>query len=171
MALKRILVTGGAGFIGSAVVRHIIENTNDSVVVVDKLTYAGNVESLAPVANSERYAFEQVDICDRAELDRLFFQYQPDIVMHLAAESHVDRSIDGPAAFIETNIVGTYTLLEAARHYWQVLPEEKKRHFVSITSPQMKCMVIWKVQMISLLKPHLMRQVVLIQRLKHQVTI
>ena len=129
MALRRILVTGGAGFIGSAVVRHIIDNTNDSVVVVDKLTYAGNLESLAPVANSERYAFEQVDICDRAALDSLFAQYQPDIVMHLAAESHVDRSIDGPAAFIETNIVGTYTLLEAARHFWSVLPEDKKAAF------------------------------------------
>ena len=129
MALRRILVTGGAGFIGSAVVRHIIDNTNDSVVVVDKLTYAGNLESLAPVANSERYAFEQVDICDRATLDSLFAQYQPDIVMHLAAESHVDRSIDGPAAFIETNIVGTYTLLEAARHFWSVLPEDKKAAF------------------------------------------
>ncbi|WP_368879721.1 dTDP-glucose 4,6-dehydratase [Proteus mirabilis] len=129
MALRRILVTGGAGFIGSAVVRHIIDNTNDSVVVVDKLTYAGNLESLAPVANSERYAFEQVDICDRAALDSLFAQYQPDIVMHLAAESHVDRSIDGPAAFIETNIVGTYTLLEAARHFWSELPEDKKAAF------------------------------------------
>lgn len=129
MALRRILVTGGAGFIGSAVVRHIIDNTNDSVVVVDKLTYAGNLESLAPVANSERYAFEQVDICDRAALDSLFAQYQPDIVMHLAAESHVDRSIDGPAAFIETNIVGTYTLLEAARHFWSVLSEDKKAAF------------------------------------------
>lgn len=142
MALRRILVTGGAGFIGSAVVRHIIDNTNDSVVVVDKLTYAGNLESLAPVANSERYAFEQVDICDRAALDSLFAQYQPDIVMHLAAESHVDRSIDGPAAFIETNIVGTYTLLEAARHFWSVLPEDKKRHFVSTIFQLMKCMAI-----------------------------
>ena len=103
--MKRILVTGGAGFIGSAVVRHIIEGTRDSVVVVDKLTYAGNLESLAGVADNERYAFEQVDICDRAALDRVFAQYQPDFVMHLAAESHVDRSIDGPAAFIETNPV------------------------------------------------------------------
>ncbi|AHG20415.1 dTDP-glucose 4,6-dehydratase [Chania multitudinisentens RB-25] len=127
--MKRILVTGGAGFIGSAVVRHIISNTADSVVVVDKLTYAGNLESLAGVTNSERYAFEQVDICDRAELDRVFAQYQPDVVMHLAAESHVDRSIDGPAAFIETNVVGTYTMLEAARHYWQALVEEKKQGF------------------------------------------
>lgn len=127
--MKRILVTGGAGFIGSAVVRHIISATNDSVVVVDKLTYAGNLESLAGVTNSDRYAFEQVDICDRAELDRVFAQHQPDLVMHLAAESHVDRSIDGPAAFIDTNVVGTYTLLEAARHYWQALGEEKKQGF------------------------------------------
>ncbi|QKJ10797.1 dTDP-glucose 4,6-dehydratase [Yersinia massiliensis] len=129
MALRRILVTGGAGFIGSAVVRHIIDGTSDSVVVVDKLTYAGNLESLAVVAKSERYAFEQVDICDRAELDRVFAQYQPDVVMHLAAESHVDRSIDGPAAFIETNVVGTYTMLEAARHYWQQLSTEAKLAF------------------------------------------
>ncbi|HHL2731103.1 TPA: dTDP-glucose 4,6-dehydratase [Yersinia enterocolitica] len=129
MALRRILVTGGAGFIGSAVVRHIIDGTSDSVVVVDKLTYAGNLESLAVVAHSERYAFEQVDICDRAELDRVFAQYQPDVVMHLAAESHVDRSIDGPAAFIETNVVGTYQMLEAARHYWQPLDAEKKLAF------------------------------------------
>nr|WP_313259414.1 dTDP-glucose 4,6-dehydratase [Serratia bockelmannii] len=127
--MKRILVTGGAGFIGSAVVRHIIEATGDSVVVVDKLTYAGNLESLAVVADSDRYAFEQVDICDRAGLDRVFAQYQPDVVMHLAAESHVDRSIDGPAAFIETNVVGTYTMLEAARHYWQPLTAEKKQAF------------------------------------------
>ncbi|WP_260629423.1 dTDP-glucose 4,6-dehydratase [Serratia liquefaciens] len=127
--MKRILVTGGAGFIGSAVVRHIIEATRDSVVVVDKLTYAGNLESLAVIADSERYAFEQVDICDRAALDRVFAQYQPDVVMHLAAESHVDRSIDGPAAFIETNVVGTYTLLEAARHYWHPLEAEKKQSF------------------------------------------
>ncbi|MFA3780399.1 dTDP-glucose 4,6-dehydratase [Yersinia sp. 1652 StPb PI] len=129
MALRRILVTGGAGFIGSAVVRHIIDDTSDSVVVVDKLTYAGNLESLAVVAQSERYAFEQVDICDRAELDRVFAHYQPDVVMHLAAESHVDRSIDGPAAFIETNVVGTYTMLEAARHYWQQLHAEAKLAF------------------------------------------
>ncbi|MEY4474705.1 MAG: hypothetical protein RL248_472 [Pseudomonadota bacterium] len=127
--MRRILVTGGAGFIGSAVVRYIIDSTPDSVVVVDKLTYAGNLESLAVVAKSGRYAFEQVDICDRAELDRVFAQYQPDVVMHLAAESHVDRSIDGPAAFIETNVVGTYTMLEAARHYWQQLNAEAKRGF------------------------------------------
>ncbi|MDC9593159.1 dTDP-glucose 4,6-dehydratase [Xenorhabdus sp. IM139775] len=124
--MKRILITGGAGFIGSAVVRHIIDQTEDHIVVVDSLTYAGNLESLAPVADHPRYAFEQVDICQRAALDRVFQQYQPDAVMHLAAESHVDRSIDGPAAFIETNIIGTYTLLEAARAFWQQLDQEKQ---------------------------------------------
>jgi dTDP-glucose 4,6-dehydratase len=129
MALKRILITGGAGFIGSALVRYILTETQDSVVIVDKLTYAGNLSSLAPVADSERFAFEQVDICDRAELDRVFKTYQPALVMHLAAESHVDRSIDGPAAFIETNIVGTYTMLEAARYYWQSLADADKCAF------------------------------------------
>ncbi|MTH47574.1 dTDP-glucose 4,6-dehydratase [Intestinirhabdus alba] len=127
--MKRILVTGGAGFIGSAVVRHIINGTPDAVVVVDKLTYAGNLMSLSPVADSDRFAFEQVDICDRATLDRVFQRYRPDCVMHLAAESHVDRSIDGPAAFIETNIVGTYTLLEAARVYWNACGAEEKAAF------------------------------------------
>lgn len=125
----KILITGGAGFIGSALVRHIIGQTLDAVVNVDKLTYAGNLESLADAARSERYAFEQVDICNRAELDRVFRQHRPQAVMHLAAESHVDRSIDGPAAFIETNIVGTYTLLEAARQYWAGLNEEDKAAF------------------------------------------
>ncbi|MCB5161523.1 dTDP-glucose 4,6-dehydratase [Marinomonas algarum] len=125
----KILVTGGAGFIGSAVIRHIIQNTQDSVVNVDKLTYAGNLESLAEVSDNARYAFEQVDICDRAELDRVFSIHQPDAVMHLAAESHVDRSITGPAEFIQTNIVGTYTLLEAARHYWNGLSNEEQQAF------------------------------------------
>lgn len=124
-----ILVTGGAGFIGSAVIRNIIKNTDDSIVNVDKLTYAGNVESLSEIENNERYTFEQVDICNRAELDRVFEQYQPDAVMHLAAESHVDRSIDGPAEFIETNIVGTYQLLEATRQYWNQLDEARKSAF------------------------------------------
>ena len=127
--MKKILVTGGAGFIGSAVVRHIIENAQDSVVNVDKLTYAGNLESLESVENNPRYVFEQVDICDAKALAHVFEQHQPDAVMHLAAESHVDRSIDGPAAFIETNIVGTYTLLEAARAYWNTLNNEKKAAF------------------------------------------
>ncbi|EOJ5817454.1 GDP-mannose 4,6-dehydratase [Escherichia coli] len=127
--MRKILITGGAGFIGSALVRYIINETSDAVVVVDKLTYAGNLMSLAPVAQSEHFAFEKVDICDRAELARVFTEHQPDCVMHLAAESHVDRSIDGPAAFIETNIVGTYTLLEAARAYWNTLTEDKKSAF------------------------------------------
>ncbi|MGR6832878.1 dTDP-glucose 4,6-dehydratase [Aliivibrio wodanis] len=125
----KILVTGGAGFIGSAVIRHIINNTNDLVVNVDKLTYAGNLESLSDIQDHKHYVFEQVDICDRAELDRVFSDHTPDAVMHLAAESHVDRSIDGPAAFIETNIIGTYTLLEATRTYWNALPDDKKSAF------------------------------------------
>ena len=125
----KILVTGGAGFIGSAVVRHIIQDTDNSVLNVDKLTYAGNLESLATVADNSRYQFSQTDICDRAALDQLFETFQPDAVMHLAAESHVDRSITGPAAFIETNIIGTYHLLEAARHYWNGLAEDKKAEF------------------------------------------
>jgi len=124
-----ILVTGGAGFIGSAVIRNIIYNTSDSVINIDKLTYAGNLESLIEIEKSDRYTFEKIDICDRTELDNIFNKYKPDVVMHLAAESHVDRSIDGPAAFIETNIVGTYTLLEAARHYWDKLNLPKKSAF------------------------------------------
>lgn len=125
----KILVTGGAGFIGSAVIRHIIDHTDAHVVNLDKLTYAGNLESLASVSASNRYAFEQVDICDATELKRVFAQHQPQVVMHLAAESHVDRSIDGPAAFIETNIVGTYTLLEAARIHWMSLADADKSQF------------------------------------------
>ncbi|MFH7587930.1 dTDP-glucose 4,6-dehydratase [Oceanimonas smirnovii] len=127
--MRKILVTGGAGFIGSAVVRHIIENTQDEVINLDKLTYAGNLESLADVANSARYHFVKLDICDRAGLDAVFAEHKPDAVMHLAAESHVDRSISGPAEFINTNIVGTYTLLEAARHYWNGLEEGAKAAF------------------------------------------
>ena len=125
----KIMVTGGAGFIGSAVIRHIINNTDDSVVNVDKLTYAGNLESLLSVSNSPRYAFEKVDICDRHTLDGVLKRHQPDVIMHLAAESHVDRSIDGPAAFMETNIIGTYTLLEAARQYWKTLDEAAQKGF------------------------------------------
>lgn len=125
----KILVTGGAGFIGSAVIRHIINDTADSVVNLDKLTYAGNLESLRSISNNPRYAFEQVDICDRANVDRVLREHKPDRIMHLAAESHVDRSITGPAAFIDTNIVGTYTLLEATREYWKTLHAEAQQAF------------------------------------------
>lgn len=125
----KILVTGGAGFIGSAVVREIIQSTSHEVVNVDVLTYAGNTESLNSVAGNSRYAFEQVDICDYAAIKAVFEKHHPDAVMHLAAESHVDRSIDGPGAFINTNVVGTYTLLEAARAYWSGLNDEKKSAF------------------------------------------
>lgn len=125
----KIFVTGGAGFIGSAVIRHIINNTNVSVINIDKLTYAGNLESLISISESPNYTFIQADICDSEKIKQLFAEYQPDAVMHLAAESHVDRSIDGPSEFIQTNIIGTYTLLEAARHYWNQLSTDKKSAF------------------------------------------
>jgi dTDP-glucose 4,6-dehydratase len=125
----KILVTGGAGFIGSALVRHLIQNTSYQVLILDKLTYAGNLASLKDVSGSERYSFDQADICDREALDRILSQFQPDAVMHLAAESHVDRSIDGPAAFVETNVVGTYTLLEACRAFWSGLEGTKRDAF------------------------------------------
>src|SRR5471030_1495848 len=125
----RILLTGGAGFIGSAVVRHLIQNTRYELANLDKLTYAGNLESLASIAESPRYHFFSVDICDAQSLDRVFTEFQPDAVMHLAAESHVDRSIDSPADFIQTNIVGTYVLLEAVRRYWSGLLPEIKQSF------------------------------------------
>lgn len=124
-----ILVTGGAGFIGSAVIRHIIKNTNNQVLNIDKLTYAGNLESLVEVEDSPNYNFKQIDICDAVAIEQVFNEFQPDLIMHLAAESHVDRSIDGPAEFINTNIVGTYILLEAARKYWQKLDNNKKSTF------------------------------------------
>lgn len=124
-----ILVTGGAGFIGSAVIRHILTQTEHSVINVDKLTYAGNTESIPDSLQTTRYVFEQVDICDASELDRVFRQYQPDAIMHLAAESHVDRSIDGPNEFIQTNLVGTYILLEETRKYWLSLSGDKKENF------------------------------------------
>ena len=126
---KTILVTGGAGFIGSALIRHIIKNTYHSVVNIDKLSYSGNLQSLESIESNKNYIFERVDICDEKELNRIFKKNKPDIVMHLAAESHVDRSIDGPGDFIKTNIVGTYTLLEQSKNYWQSLEGDKKNNF------------------------------------------
>lgn len=125
----KILITGGAGFIGSAVVRYILNNTHDEVIVIDKLTYAGNLASLKQFEHNNRFKFEKVDICNLEQLNHIFKTYQPDAVMHLAAESHVDRSIDGPLAFIQTNIVGTYNMLEAARSYFQSLTDNKKASF------------------------------------------
>ena len=126
----KLLVTGGAGFIGSAVVRHILASSEDIVINLDKLTYAGNQQSIPEYLQTDRYFFEQVDICDAAALKTVFEQHQPDAVMHLAAESHVDRSIDGPGEFIQTNVVGTYTLLEATRNYWNTLSTDKKQSFI-----------------------------------------
>lgn len=125
----KILVTGGAGFIGSAVIRHIITETKNSVLNVDKLTYAGNLASLVSVSDDKRYAFRKTDICDQSEMEKIFGEFEPDAVMHLAAESHVDRSIDGPAEFIRTNIFGTYSLLEGALKYWRNLGAEKSKSF------------------------------------------
>jgi len=126
---KTFLITGGAGFIGSTVIRHIINNTNHQVVNVDKLTYAGNLQSLEGIEGSDDYHFEHKDICNSDDMRQVFFEYKPDIVMHLAAESHVDRSIDGPGDFMQTNIMGTYVLLEEARTYWSELDSEKKKSF------------------------------------------
>ena len=129
MTNKNILVTGGAGFIGSAVIRYLINETNNNVLNIDKLTYAGNLESLESVNNNPRYQFLHADICDKSAMTKAFQDFQPNIVMHLAAESHVDRSIDGPMDFIQTNIIGTYNLLDVARNYWQNLTEDKKLSF------------------------------------------
>lgn len=126
---KTYIITGGAGFIGSAVVRMIVNTSDDIVVNIDKLTYAGNLDSLQPVTDNPRYHFVQADICDASTMTEVFAEYKPDAIMHLAAESHVDRSIDGPGEFIQTNIVGTYTLLEVARDYWSGLQDDKKENF------------------------------------------
>ncbi len=126
----KILVTGGAGFIGSAVIRHVLQNSEDEIVNVDKLTYAGNLNSIEPVLPTQRYTFVQADICQAADMQAIFDTHQPDAVMHLAAESHVDRSIDGPGEFILTNMLGTYTLLEVARSYWQGLKGDRQADFV-----------------------------------------
>jgi len=123
----KILVTGGSGFIGSNLVRLLVEEKGESVINLDKLTYAGNSESLADLEGNSNYTFEQVDLCDAAALSAVFAKHQPDAVMHLAAESHVDRSIDGPGEFIQTNIVGTFNLLQASLVYWRHLPEEGVR--------------------------------------------
>src|SRR6266481_4760205 len=127
--MKKIIITGGAGFIGSAVIRQLLAESDHFVINVDRLTYAGNLESLAEVSDSPRYCFEQVDICDAAALRTVFARHAPDGVMHLAAESHVDRSISGPGEFIQTNVVGTFNVLQAAREYWDGLPEIKKPLF------------------------------------------
>jgi dTDP-glucose 4,6-dehydratase len=125
----KILVTGGAGFIGSAVVRHIIENTNDTVLNLDSLTYAGNLESIPDQYQTQQYRFAHVDICDFKKLTQIFSDFRPDAIMHLAAESHVDRSIDGPSEFIQTNLVGTFNMLESARQYWDRLTGNEKSSF------------------------------------------
>ncbi|MCX7117239.1 MAG: dTDP-glucose 4,6-dehydratase [Legionellales bacterium] len=124
-----ILITGGAGFIGSALIRYLIEHTDHKIINVDKLTYAGNLTSLGKITQNDRYLFQHIDICSRDQINHVFQHHNPDMIMHLAAESHVDRSIEEPAEFVQTNIVGTFNLLEAARNYWQTLPETKRFSF------------------------------------------
>ena len=132
----KILVTGGCGFIGSNLVRLLIQEKSATVINLDKLTYAGNPESLADLAEHERYHFEKIDLCDATALNEVFDRHQPDAVMHLAAESHVDRSIDGPGEFIQTNVVGTYNLLQSALQYWRSLPEENNFRFLHVSTDE-----------------------------------
>ena len=162
---KKILVTGGAGFIGSALIRNIIANTNHSVVNVDKLTYAGNLESLSLIENSDRYSFELADICDSKKVKNIIEKYQPNLIIHLAAESHVDKSINTPSEFMQTNIIGTYVLLEQSRMYWRSL-ETKKINLDSFMYLLMKFMEILNAQIIYLLRQHDMLQVLHIRPLK-----
>lgn len=129
MSMPTVIVTGGAGFIGSAMVRHLLQSTKARVINVDNLTYAGNLASLNAIADNENYVFEQVDICDRKEMERVFAEYKPDTIIHFAAESHVDRSIDSAAEFMHTNIIGSYILLEVALSYWQSLDQAKQQDF------------------------------------------
>ena len=157
-----ILVTGGAGFIGSAVIRYLIQKTPHRVVNIDKLTYAGHLESLLSVSDSERYHFIHADICNKTLMEQVFDEFQPDWVMHLAAESHVDRSINAPAEFIQTNIVGTSILLEVARAYWDKLISSKGLVFGFIIFQQMKSMGTWRVLAAHSMKRRLMLQVLLI---------
>lgn len=161
--MKTIFVTGGAGFIGSALIRYLITDTNTKVINIDKLTYAGNLSSLKSVMDHPNYTFIHADICNNLAMKQALELHQPDLVMHLAAESHVDRSIDGPAAFIQTNIVGTYNLLEVTRAYWQGLAAEKKNLFVFIIFRPMKSMEIWEILICCLQKKRLMIQALLIQ--------
>ena len=138
--IKTILVTGGAGFIGSELIRHLLSSSNHRVVNVDKLTYSGNLESLESINNSKRYHFEQIDICDEIEFKRVLVEKKPDTIIHLAAESHVDRSIDGPDDFISTNIFGTYNLLKSCHNYWSAMNGDKKIIFDLFTFLRMRFM-------------------------------
>ena len=162
----KILITGGAGFIGSAVSRYAIENLKHEIIILDKLTYAGNLNSLLPIKDSQRFSFIQADICDHNQLNKIFRDVMPETVMHLAAESHVDRSINAPNDFIQTNIIGTYNLLEISRSYFSELDDKKKKTLGSIIFQLMKSLAIFMIQTIYLLRNLLTCLVHLIQPLK-----
>lgn len=142
MANKKILITGGAGFIGSAVIRFILDKTDHKVINFDKLTYAGNLETLSNINHNPNYFFEKIDVCNMIKVGKLFFKYKPDLVIHLAAETHVDRSIDNPIKFVRTNILGTYVMLEECRNYWKTLIDKKKKILDFFMFLQMRCMEI-----------------------------